>query len=122
MAGALDREWPDPDKRDNALEWVQASINQAHNLWPLGHADMYPTLRDNPDAYTYRPKKRAQLDPRERRVLECLSHGMGRQGAADSLGLTLEMVKYSLVESRRILRGKDVTHACCEALRQGLIR
>ena len=122
VAGALDREWPDPDKRNDALERVQAAVNQADRIWPLGYADMYPTLREDPDAYTRRPRKRVELDRRELRVLECLSHGMGRQGAADSLGLTLEMVKYSLLESRRVLRAKDVTHACCEALRQGLIR
>lgn len=92
----LEHLWPDPDRRDEALFRVAVAIGRAH--------------------------ERTHLTPMEVRVLEALSHGLGREGAAEVLGVTVETVKSWTLQARRVLRAKNTTHACCEALRQGLIR
>jgi DNA-binding NarL/FixJ family response regulator len=94
--GDLEQLWPDPDRRDDAL------------------------IRCLTDVYAYEPPD--ALTPQEVRVIGALSHGLGDNGAADTLGLSFESVKLSSKLARRKLRAKNTTHACCEALRQGLIR
>lgn len=68
------------------------------------------------------PEPREYLTPRETQVIEALSHGLDSEGAADLLGIGLETVKTLTRRARRALRAKNTTHACCEALRQGLIQ
>jgi DNA-binding NarL/FixJ family response regulator len=72
------------------------------------------------DVHAYEPPD--ALTPTQVRVLEALSRGLGDNGAADVLGVTTESVKTSSQLARRKLKAKNTTHACCEALRQGLIR
>jgi LuxR family transcriptional regulator len=61
------------------------------------------------------------LTPQQARTLEAMSRGLNREEAADVLGITVESVKTHLRLARRALRAKTTTHACCEALRRGLI-
>lgn len=86
---------PDPDRRDEAL------------------------LRCLVDVHSYEPEL---LTPAQTRVLGALSHGLGDRGAADLLGVTVESVKEAAKLARRKLQARNTTHACCEALRRGLIR
>lgn len=89
--------WSDPDRRDAAL---------LHCL-----IDVHST-----------PEPRSSLTLRERQVLEALSRGMGNDGTADLLGIGVETVKTRTMHARWALRAKNTTHACCEALRRGLIQ
>lgn len=93
----LEELWPDPDLRDDAL------------------------LRCLVDVYTYEPSAPRPLSPMQVRVLEALSHGLGDSGSADVLGIDFETVKGYSKLARHKLRAKNTTHACCEALRRGLI-
>ena len=58
----------------------------------------------------------------ERRVLEACSRGLTYEMAGDMLGISPTTVKEYLKTARYRLRAKNTTHACCEALRLGLIR
>ncbi len=89
----LDELWPDPDRRDEAL---------LHCLLDVVEHEV--------------------LTPMQVRVLQGLSQGLGREGTADLLGVGVETVKTHLKYGQRALGAKDTAHACCEALRQGLIR
>ena len=68
------------------------------------------------------PDYRENLTERECQVLTAMSYGMERKDAAALLGISLETVKTRLDHARRALRAKNTTHACCEALRRGLIQ
>lgn len=96
MSG-LESLWPDPDRRDDALARIGARV---------GVGDL----------------RRQKLARHDRDVLQAISVGLTSIEAADVLGLEHETVKSQLKACRRILRAKTTTHACCEALRQGLIR
>ncbi len=89
-------EWSDPDRRDDAL--------------------MRCLLR-----VVVQPEPRDTLTERELRALECMSRGLERTGTAAVLGVSTDRVAGMLTVARRVLRAKNTTHACCEALRQGLI-
>ncbi len=65
---------------------------------------------------------RNELSPSELRVLEAHSRGMTSEMTAEILGVAVETVKTELKSARYRLRAKNTAHACCEALRQGLIR
>jgi DNA-binding CsgD family transcriptional regulator len=93
----LEHLWPDPDRRDDALYRVAAAV---------GHS----------------PPERTQVHPAELRALQAVSVGLDERGAAHVLGLARMTVTTQLRDARRALRAKNTTHACCEALRQGLIR
>lgn len=88
--------WPDPDRRDDAL------------------------LRCLQD--TYRAQPRRHLTAAEVKVVEALSHGLGRNGAAEVLGLGLETVKARIRDGKAALGCKDQAHLVAESLRRGLIR
>jgi DNA-binding NarL/FixJ family response regulator len=88
--------WPDPDRRHDAL------------------------VRCLVDVHSYEPPD--LLTPTQVRVLGALSHGLGYRGAADLLGVTVESVKTSSTLARRKLKARNTTHACCVAIREGLIR
>ena len=87
--------WPDDDRRDDAL------------------------LRIGCDVLSYEENP---LTPTQARVLEALSRGLGYDGTADVLGMGIETVKTHAKGARLRLRAKNTAHACCEALRLGLIR
>ena len=93
---ALTRDWPDPDRRDDAL------------------------LRCLCD--THRHELASELTPMQRRILEAASHGLDADGIATLVGVTQESVKTHLKLARRCLRAKNTTHAVAEALRRQLIR
>jgi DNA-binding NarL/FixJ family response regulator len=91
----LEQLWPDPDRRDDAL------------------------LRLLVDVYQAEPS--VNLTPHETRIVEAFSHGMTERDAAAVLGLTFDSVHETAKLCRRKMLVKNMTHACCEALRQGLI-
>jgi DNA-binding CsgD family transcriptional regulator len=62
-----------------------------------------------------------ELGELELAVLRCLSRGMTAQMAADANFFALDTVKTHLKGARYRLRAKNTTHACCEAIRRGLI-
>lgn len=61
------------------------------------------------------------LTPAMVRVLLCASRGLGTKESAVTLGVSTETVKSELAQARYVLGSKTTTHACCEAIRQGLI-
>ena len=62
------------------------------------------------------------LSPSELRVLEAISRGLTIEMAADVLGVGHETVKSQIKSARYRLKAKNITHACCEAIRLGLIK
>jgi DNA-binding CsgD family transcriptional regulator len=61
------------------------------------------------------------LSSRELDVLRCMSRGMTLPQVADTLCLSFHTVYAHLRNARFRLRAKNAAHACCEAIRQGLI-
>lgn len=97
----LTRLWPDDDKRDDAL--VRCLV------------DVYRAEGKPPPPYRL-------LSPQQLRAIECASRGLDSDAAGVLLGITGATVREHWKYARRKLRAKNTTHACCEALRQGLIR
>lgn len=87
----LERLWPDTDRRDAALLRLTARIDSV------------------------------QLTAAEVRLLQALSSGLTEAQAAHVLGRSVAAVHDEATRARRVLGAKNVTHACCEALRRGLI-
>lgn len=98
----VDGEMPDPDRRDGALERIQAVVDNAELVF-AGHPQITVTKRG-------------------REVLECLSRGLGYSGTAEVLGISDQTVQTHLKNAMRALRAKNQAHAVAEALRRGLIR
>jgi DNA-binding CsgD family transcriptional regulator len=65
---------------------------------------------------------RTDLSDAELRVLEASSRGLTYEMTADLLFVEASTVRRHLKAARHRLRAKNTTHACCEAIRQGLIR
>jgi DNA-binding NarL/FixJ family response regulator len=63
-----------------------------------------------------------ELSRREREVLQLASHGMRNQRIASLVGVHLSTVKKFLWKAARKLGAANTQHACCEALRKGLIQ
>jgi DNA-binding CsgD family transcriptional regulator len=61
------------------------------------------------------------LTAREVDVLRCASHGLTEELTADTLGIVAGTVSHHRDTARLRLRAKNTTHACCIALRAGLI-
>ena len=101
----LAQRWPDQDRRDDALLRLLLRTATQAERWCL------PNPRVPRDA----------LNETERRALEAMSRGLTMTEAAVVLGVPLELLKSRLKMARRVLAAKNTTHACCEALRQGLI-
>ena len=97
--------WTDPDRRDAALLACLEDVYRAEEGRAL------PAVPIDP----------AELTPEELRILGALSRGLGDRGTADVLGVTWDSVRHSSRSARRKLGAKNTTHACCEALRRGLI-
>ncbi len=62
-----------------------------------------------------------ELTARELDVARCLSHGMSEELCADALNVTPFTVKTHTKSLRLKLSAKTTLHACCEAIRLGLI-
>jgi len=62
------------------------------------------------------------LSPSEKDALTAISNGLTEQMAADLLVKERETIKSQLGSARMKLRAKTTTHACCIALRRGLIK
>ena len=93
--GALDQEWPDPDRRDAALLSV---------------------LQD-----TYRSQARSTPTPSQIRSIVAASHGLTCEQAAEVLHLSHFTVKSHLRDARAILGCKTTAHLVAESIRRGLI-
>lgn len=91
----LAQDWPDPDRRDKALERILLTIAAT--------------------------TERGALTPMEIRVLTVMSHGPTENEAATLIGVSLETVKWHTKGARRALRAKNTTHAVAIALREGFI-
>ena len=99
--------WPDDDRRDAALRRILARTNGlAFPNAPRGRG----TASDG-----------GYLSASELRALVCMSHGVGEEGAADILGVSVRTVRETLLAARRRLQARDTTHAVAEALRRSLI-
>jgi DNA-binding CsgD family transcriptional regulator len=109
----------DPDenlarmRRDHDSPWQDKLIDD------LANAPLIPE-RSIPEFV--RMAQRYTLTPAERRALEASSRGLTNQMIADLYGISSETVKMQLKSARFRLQAKNTTHACCQALRLGLIR
>jgi DNA-binding NarL/FixJ family response regulator len=88
----LEHLWPDPDRRAESLRKLHRRV--------IG----------------------TELRPDEVRTLQIISHGTGVKGAAELQSLSETTVLDQLWSARKLLGAKNTVHACCIALRQGLIR
>jgi DNA-binding NarL/FixJ family response regulator len=62
-----------------------------------------------------------ELSVRELALLRCMSRGMTVEMAAETSGISFDTARLHLKGARFRLKAKNTTHACCEAIRQGLI-
>lgn len=62
-----------------------------------------------------------ELSPRELEAIRYLSHGLSLDQTATAMICAVQTVKTRLKGARFKLRAKNTTHACCEAIRRGLI-
>lgn len=67
------------------------------------------------------PPRTRVLTETERRTLEAISRGLTCKMAADLFGVSPETIKSRIATARYKLRAKTTAHACCEAIRGGLI-
>jgi len=102
--GSLDELWPDPDRRDEALAAIQARMAGKRQFPQRGGR-----------------RAKLTLTPVEIRCLQAASYGLQMADAAAAFGMGYETVQTHLKYARRKLRAKNTTHACCEAIRRGLI-
>lgn len=105
---------PDADRRNGALVRILLLINK-------GVERRNGRAANSAFRQTTQFGDAPMLSKREKEVLVALSHGLGRQGSADALGVDLETIKTHTTRARRKLRAKDTTHAVAIALRTGLI-
>lgn len=61
------------------------------------------------------------LSPRELEALRYLSRGLTLDQTATAMICAHDTIKTRLKAARFKLRAKNTTHACCEAIRRGLI-
>lgn len=111
-----------PDEYD-ADEILARMRGDAESDWPtrlLSKIAKKP-LVDESMLRIYAPE-RERLTPSELRALEAVSRGMTGEMAAELLGVAFETIQSQLKSARYRLRAKNTTHACCEAIRRGLIR
>lgn len=74
-----------------------------------------------PDALLDDLASDSECSPMELLALERISHGCSTNSAAAALGKTGESIKTQLKQARLKLRAETTAHACCEAIRRGLI-
>jgi DNA-binding CsgD family transcriptional regulator len=97
----------------------------AESDWParlLGHLALAPLVPEWDISRHMKASARHVPTPAELRALEATSYGLTSEMVGDLLGISPETVKRQLSSARYRLRAKNTTHACCEALRRGLIR
>ncbi len=103
----IDAECPDPDRRDAALERVLFRT--------------YGVAGEHGKRKYQLPPPRELLTDQETRVLQAMSSGLERKDVAKVLGLADDTVRCHLKKAQRVLAAKNTRHACCIALRLGLI-
>jgi DNA-binding CsgD family transcriptional regulator len=101
---SLEELWPDPDRRADALQAITARIEGRRPFPQRGGQ-----------------RGKLALTPVEIRCLQAASFGLQMTEAAAAFGMGYETVQTHLKYARRKLRAKNTTHACCEAIRRGLI-
>ncbi len=69
-----------------------------------------------------RPRIDPDLTKRELGVLSYLSRGLTPHQVADALGIGYETVRSHSKRAQFKLAAKNAAHACCQAIRLGLIR
>jgi DNA-binding CsgD family transcriptional regulator len=89
----LEQAWPDPDRRDGALERLLIRVH-SHQV---------------------------ELAPADLLALRFASHGLTEAETAAAIGYSKATVHDRLKRCRRLLAAKSTTQAVAEALRQGLI-
>jgi DNA-binding CsgD family transcriptional regulator len=90
-------------------------------LKKLGQVPAVNGLSASTDPAVDLRKASHSLTKRERVVLMMLSHGMTAQMVAEALGVSYHVVQQHSKAARYVLRAKNTTHACCIAIREGLI-
>jgi DNA-binding NarL/FixJ family response regulator len=99
------------DDRDS--NWVEALTERLRDAPVVPEKGLSTYVRTNGNP---------QLTAAETRVLTAASHGLTNEMVAELLGISTQTVKTLLKLARLRLRAKSTTHACCVAIRQGLIR
>lgn len=79
------------------------------------------TESDWPVRLTAAIAKGSKLTGRERQVVDACSRGLTEPMVADVLGVSRWTVHHHMKNARFKLRAKNTTHACCIAIRAGLI-
>ena len=106
----------------NANEILARMRGATESDWParlLRAIAGMPTVEQIPsNAYT---ATRPDLTPAELAVVECASRGLTPSMTAELRAVTRATILTQLKAARYKLRAKNTTHACCEALRRGLI-
>ncbi len=102
--------WPDPDRREAALQRIsEATVGRHRNNGK--HAALNRRRRGP----SHRPS------PHELRLVTARSYGLGLRGTADALGMNYESVKSSLRLARQRVGAKDTSHLVAICLRRGWI-
>jgi DNA-binding CsgD family transcriptional regulator len=103
---------------------IRDKIDEGHRrlLAALAKAPYIPP--DEFDAMTrVSPARRERpVSPAELRVIECLSHGLTTDMAAEVLGISHHTVRSHLSVVRAKLAAKNQAHVVAIAIRRGLIR
>lgn len=98
--------WVDPLRREEALYRLARALGK----------------RSLEDIYVDGKKlSTEELTEAEIRIVNALSHGVGQQGVADILGLSIFTVKTHLKRIKAKLGAKDSIHVVAKALREGII-
>lgn len=109
--------WPDPDRRDAALERVALRL--------AGVATENRSSRfDAPRAsttYRHMPPRRTAPTEGELRVVEAMSHGLTADQAGELLHISPHTVKAHLRHAAQIMAAKNTVHLVALCLRADLI-
>jgi DNA-binding CsgD family transcriptional regulator len=104
-------EWDDPDRRDDALDRIAAMVAVGKEMSDEQLEEFFRETQP----------KRLEPSPGELNALIYSSQGLSAKEIAGELGLSRETVRTQLLIARRKLAAKNTTHACCIAIRLGLI-
>jgi DNA-binding CsgD family transcriptional regulator len=105
---------------------VERMRDDADSDWPdrlLAAIGRVPTVDEHHPriAQNFPQPFRVELTEMELLLLKCMSRGMTRQMAADTAGIGFQTALTHLKGARHRLRAKSTSHACCNAIRLGLI-